>query len=128
MEALLALVIGALAGAGVWLVLRPRTFQVIMGLALIGYAVNLFIFAMGSLYLDKPPILTAGASPDLVLRNAEALDIQLADIEDVILSHNHRDHTAGLLHVLASDGDTYDARHHRMLAVIASLVDRKARR
>ena len=38
-----------------------------------------------------------GASPDLVLRNAEALDIQLADIEDVILSHNHRDHTAGLL-------------------------------
>ncbi len=31
MEAILALVIGVLAGSGVWLVLRPRTFQVILG-------------------------------------------------------------------------------------------------
>src|SRR3546814_5685843 len=43
-EALLALVIGVLAAAGIWLVLRPRTFQVVMGLALLSYAVNLFIF------------------------------------------------------------------------------------
>ena len=35
MESVLALVIGVLGGAGVWLVLRPRTFQVIMGLALL---------------------------------------------------------------------------------------------
>ena len=48
MEAILALVIGVLAGSGVWLVLRPRTFQVILGLALISYAVNLFIFSVGS--------------------------------------------------------------------------------
>ena len=65
MEALLALLIGVLAGAGVWLVLRPRTFQVIMGLVLLSYAVNLFIFSMGSLYVDKPPILVAGLPPDL---------------------------------------------------------------
>ncbi|HEY8494201.1 MAG TPA: Na+/H+ antiporter subunit C [Myxococcota bacterium] len=65
MEALLALLIGVLAGAGVWLVLRPRTFQVIMGLVLLSYAVNLFIFSMGSLYVDKPPILAAGLPPDL---------------------------------------------------------------
>ena len=52
MEVLLALVIGVLGGAGVWLVLRPRTFQVIMGLTLLSYAVNLFIFSMGSL-LDR---------------------------------------------------------------------------
>src|SRR5690606_18814728 len=64
-EALLALLIGVLAGAGVWLVLRPRTFQVILGLALLSYAVNLFIFSMGSLYVDKPPILAAGLPPDL---------------------------------------------------------------
>ena len=65
MEALLALIIGVLCGSGVWLVLRPRTFQVIMGLTLLSYAVNLFIFSVGSLFLDKPPILGAGAPADL---------------------------------------------------------------
>jgi multicomponent K+:H+ antiporter subunit C len=64
-EALLALVIGVLGGAGVWLVLRPRTFQVIMGLALLSYAVNLFIFSMGSLLIDKPPIVAPGVPADL---------------------------------------------------------------
>jgi metal-dependent hydrolase (beta-lactamase superfamily II) len=38
-----------------------------------------------------------GASPDLALRNAQTLKIDLATIEDVVLSHNHRDHTGGLL-------------------------------
>ncbi|MHB1298037.1 MAG: Na+/H+ antiporter subunit C [Gemmatimonadaceae bacterium] len=65
MEALLALVIGVLGGSGVWLVLRPRTFQVIMGLALLSYAVNLFIFSMGSLLIDKPPIVAPGIPADL---------------------------------------------------------------
>jgi multicomponent K+:H+ antiporter subunit C len=64
-EAVLALVIGVLGGAGVWLVLRPRTFQVIIGLTLLSYAVNLFIFSMGSLFLDKPPIVAPGVAPDL---------------------------------------------------------------
>jgi hypothetical protein len=49
----IAVAIGLLGGAGVWLVLRPRTFQVIMGLALLAYAVNLFIFSMGSLSVAK---------------------------------------------------------------------------
>ena len=38
-----------LAGSGVWLLLRPRTFQVLMGLTLLSYATNLFIFGMGRL-------------------------------------------------------------------------------
>lgn len=65
MEILLALVIGVLGGAGVWLVLRPRTFQVIMGLTLISYSVNLFIFSMGSLLIDRPPIVRAGVPANL---------------------------------------------------------------
>ena len=65
MEVLLALVIGVLGGSGVWLVLRPRTFQVVMGLALLSYAVNLFIFSMGSLVLDRPPIIVPGQAADL---------------------------------------------------------------
>jgi multicomponent K+:H+ antiporter subunit C len=64
-EVVLALVIGVLGGAAVWLVLRPRTFQVILGLALLSYAVNLFIFSMGSLFIGKPPIVVPGVPPDL---------------------------------------------------------------
>lgn len=65
MEIILAIAIGVLGGSGVWLILRPRTSQVIMGLALLSYAVNLFIFAMGSLLLDREPIVRAGLAPSL---------------------------------------------------------------
>ena len=53
MEVVLSLVIGVLTAAGVWLVLRPRTFQVLVGLSLLSYAVNLFIFSVGSLAIDR---------------------------------------------------------------------------
>lgn len=64
MEIVLALGIGVLAGSGIWLLLRPRTFQVIIGLSLISYAVNLFIFAMGRLRVDAPPILDPAIPAD----------------------------------------------------------------
>jgi multicomponent K+:H+ antiporter subunit C len=57
MEAVYALAIGILAGSGVWLLLRPRTFQVLLGFTLLSYATNLFIFAMGRLKPLKAPIL-----------------------------------------------------------------------
>lgn len=57
MEVVVALAIGVLTACGVWLVLRPRTVQVILGLVLLSYGVNLFIFAMGRLATDRPPIL-----------------------------------------------------------------------
>lgn len=63
MEIVFALAIGVLASSGVWLVLRPRTFQVIMGLSLLSYAVNLFIFGMGRLQAGRAP-LTANAVAD----------------------------------------------------------------
>lgn len=65
MELVLAIAIGVLAGSGVWLMLRPRTFQLLIGLTLISYAVNLFIFSMGSLAIDKEPILADGIRPTL---------------------------------------------------------------
>jgi multicomponent K+:H+ antiporter subunit C len=64
MEIVLALAIGILTGSGVWLILRPRTFQVIVGLSLMSYAVNLFIYAMGRLRVDAPPIVEAGRRAD----------------------------------------------------------------
>ena len=61
-EAVVALAIGVLTASGVWLLLRPRTFQVAIGLTLLAYAINLFIFAMGRLRIDAAAIVTAGAS------------------------------------------------------------------
>jgi len=56
MEVVLALGIGVLSAAGVYLVLRPRTFQVIIGMSLLTYAVNLFILSMGSLVIGGAPV------------------------------------------------------------------------
>ncbi|MGB3610472.1 MAG: Na+/H+ antiporter subunit C [Cellvibrio sp.] len=64
MEIILAAAIGVLFGSGVWLILRPRSFQVLTGLLLMSYAVNLFIFSMGLVWIDKPPLI----------ENAEALN------------------------------------------------------
>ena len=59
-EIVLALAIGVLAASGTWLLLRPRTFQVIMGLCLLSYSVNIFIFAMGRLRIAAPPVIRSG--------------------------------------------------------------------
>jgi multicomponent K+:H+ antiporter subunit C len=67
MEIVLAIGIGVLAGSGVWLVLRPRTFQVLMGLTLLSYATNLFIFGMGRLKADRAPLIGADGAIDPTL-------------------------------------------------------------
>jgi Multisubunit Na+/H+ antiporter, MnhC subunit len=61
-ELILAAAIGLLTASGVYLLLRPRTFQVIVGLSLTSYAVNLFIFVMGRLKIDAPPVLDSSVS------------------------------------------------------------------
>lgn len=66
MEVVLALAIGFLTGSGVWLVLRPRTFQLLLGLSLLSYAVNLFIFSTGGLSVAQEPILVDGVPRDLL--------------------------------------------------------------
>jgi multicomponent K+:H+ antiporter subunit C len=65
MEIILALGIGVLTSSGVWLLLRPRTFQVLVGLSLLSYAVNLFIFSMGRLRTNAPPLLRPGEPNNL---------------------------------------------------------------
>jgi multicomponent K+:H+ antiporter subunit C len=60
MEFLLASGIGIVTATGIWLLLRGRSFPVVLGLSLLGYAVNVFIFVMGRLWMGVPPILTNG--------------------------------------------------------------------
>lgn len=67
MELIIALVVGVLCAAGVWLLLRPRTFQVVMGLSILSYGVNLFLFAMGRLAIDKAPVLLHSDAAEAVL-------------------------------------------------------------
>ncbi|MCJ8507924.1 Na+/H+ antiporter subunit C [Rhizobium lemnae] len=63
MELILSLAIGVMTGCGVWLILRPRTYQVIVGLSLLSYAVNLFIFGVGGVKSNMPPILAGDVLP-----------------------------------------------------------------
>jgi multicomponent K+:H+ antiporter subunit C len=63
MEALIAVMIGALTAGGVYLLLQRRSFPVILGLSLLSYAVNIFIFISGRVALNAPPIIGMGTAP-----------------------------------------------------------------
>ena len=65
MHLLIAAGLGTLTATGIWLMLRARTFDVILGLTLLGYAVNLFIFFMGRLRVGAAPITVDGVAPSL---------------------------------------------------------------
>lgn len=58
MEVLVASAVGILTATGVYLVMRLRSFPVILGVSLLTYAVNIFLFASGRLTVGAPPILT----------------------------------------------------------------------
>jgi multicomponent K+:H+ antiporter subunit C len=62
LESLIALAIGVLTGCGTYLVLRGRTFPVVLGLTLLSYAVNLFLFSSGRLLTGQPPIIGTASS------------------------------------------------------------------
>ena len=57
MELVVASSVGVLTAGGVYLILRLRAFPVILGLALLSYAVNVFLFATGRLAINAPPVL-----------------------------------------------------------------------
>ncbi|SPH22375.1 Na(+)/H(+) antiporter subunit C [Ascidiaceihabitans donghaensis] len=62
MELLVASAIGVMTTAGIYLVLRLRTFPVILGISLLTYAVNVFLFSSGRLTIGAPPVLQDGAA------------------------------------------------------------------
>lgn len=58
-----ALMIGLLAAAGVYLLLRADRFRAVLGLTLLSYAVNLFLLASGGYRVGAPPILDGRTDP-----------------------------------------------------------------
>lgn len=62
MEFLLSSAIGTLTAAGTYLILRRRSFAVVLGMTMFSYAINLFLFATGRLVVGQPPILEDGVT------------------------------------------------------------------
>jgi multicomponent K+:H+ antiporter subunit C len=114
MEALIALVIGVLVSCGVYLLLRARTFPVILGLTLLSYGVNLFIFVMGRLRTGAPAVVSKSDSLSSTVQYTDPLPQALVLTAIVIgfamtafllvlalraraeLGNDHVDGTAGL--------------------------------
>ena len=62
MEFIVASAVGVMTAVGVYLLLRARTFPVILGLTLLSYAVNVFLFTMGRLAINLPPVISEDAT------------------------------------------------------------------
>ena len=60
MEAVFAISVGITMACGIYLALRRRSFSVVLGLSLISYATNLFLFSSGRLVRGKAPIYQKG--------------------------------------------------------------------
>lgn len=63
MEFLVASAIGIMSAVGVYLILRLRSFPVILGMTMLSYAINVFLFATGRLVTGAPPRSWARARP-----------------------------------------------------------------
>ena len=61
MEVLYASCVGVLVACGIYLILRARTFPVVLGLTMLSYAVNLFLFSSGRLTINKAAVLGTGS-------------------------------------------------------------------
>lgn len=62
MESLYAITTGVLSACGLYLTLRGRTFPVVVGLTLLSYAVNLFLFSMGGLTTDGAAVINGSSA------------------------------------------------------------------
>jgi multicomponent K+:H+ antiporter subunit C len=114
MELAMASAIGVLVATGTWLLLRARSFDVIIGLTLLSYATNLLIFSAGRLVPGKPPVLRAGVEPLLanhvdplpqaLVLTAIVIAFAMTAVTIVVALRNHADN--GDDHVDAGEGDS----------------------
>lgn len=61
MNSVMAVLIGGLFAAGLYMIMRRSIVKVIIGLALISHAVNLLVFVSATLRRLAPPLVTEGA-------------------------------------------------------------------
>ncbi|RUO76567.1 Na+/H+ antiporter subunit C [Idiomarina tyrosinivorans] len=63
METLYAITVGILTACSIFLILRGRSFPIVVGITMLSYAVNLFLFSTGRLQIDGAPILGMVENP-----------------------------------------------------------------
>ncbi|HET8802782.1 MAG TPA: Na+/H+ antiporter subunit C [Marinobacter sp.] len=121
MELVFALVIGALTASGVYLLLRARTFPVVVGLTLLSYGVNLFLFSTGRLVTGQQPIIGSAASytdplPQALVLTAIVIGFAMTAFVVVLslrsLADHDDDHVDGRRNE-APDTQTDDGEAHR---------------
>jgi multicomponent K+:H+ antiporter subunit C len=114
MEFAMASAIGVLTAAGVYLLLRARSFDLILGLTLLSYATNLLIFSAGRLVVGKPPVLRDGVAhtlanhadplPQALVLTAIVIAFAMTAVVIVVAMRNHADN--GSDHVDAGEVDS----------------------
>lgn len=67
-------------------------------------------------------LVDTGAHPETVLQNARDLNIDLSDVKEVVLTHNHGDHVRGLMPLRREMMKTNPAALWRMLAGESSIA------
>ena len=101
MEFAIASGVGVLVTGGIYLLLRARTFDVILGLTMLSYATNLLIFSSGRAVAGKPPVLRAGIEPTLahyadplpqaLVLTAIVIAFAMTAVTVVVAMRNHAD-------------------------------------
>ena len=101
MELALASAIGVLTAIGVYLLLRARSFDVILGMTFLSYATNLLIFAGGRLVHGKAPVLREGVEaelanyadplPQALVLTAIVIAFAMTAVVVVVAMRNHAD-------------------------------------
>ena len=106
MEALLAIAIGILTAAAVYLMLAKNVLRFIFGLVLISNAANLIIFTAGRLTEGAPPLIPAGAdAPVGMVANALPQALVLTAI---VISMGGTALILGMLNTISARYDTAD--------------------
>lgn len=146
MELAMASAIGILTAAGIYLLLRARSFDVILGLTLLSYATNLLIFAGGRLVAGKPPVLRDGVAttlanytdplPQALVLTAIVIAFAMTAVSIVVAirsrADNHSDHVDGTRaereFLLAEQRRHEEAREEARLAAQAAGDDDREER
>lgn len=115
MEALVASGVGAMTAAGVYLILRARSFPVIVGLAMLSYAVNVFLFATGRLALDLPPVISKTAEgytdplPQALVLTAIVISFGMTAVIVVLALRAYLESGDDAVDIGATDSESADA-------------------
>ena len=113
-EFLVASAIGVLTAAGIYLCLRGRTFPVVLGIAMLSYAINAFLFSMGRLVVDRPPIYAKGADytdplPQALVLTAIVISFGMTALLVVLALRSFLESGTDHVDGTAEDGDLTDA-------------------